>query len=154
LPNTLPPNQVAASGTMLTSLQESAQYQWYKNGSSISGGTGRSLSYDGQGGVYVVVTLDESCNLVSEPYAVTGLLGEGNTISIYPNPASDFIRIGFSNPGRANVTLIDLLGRSVLELGSTEQETTINIRAVPGGVYILQVSFEGLVTRSKMIIQH
>ena len=64
-------------------------------------------------------------------------------MSVYPNPTGDLLHIELSGAEIANVALYDLQGRVVTgthagapQPGTT---TTVNLRNVPAGVYLLRV---------------
>lgn len=68
------------------------------------------------------------------------------TISIYPNPAEEALTVSFVNIGvnQSNVSIIDLSGRKVLDLGSQilsdgVNEFNINVSDLNTGVYFLYI---------------
>ncbi|GHT19895.1 hypothetical protein FACS189429_7930 [Bacteroidia bacterium] len=67
-----------------------------------------------------------------------------NTISIYPNPATDIITIDNIQPNET-ITITDLSGRIVGALRATPLQNgrqTINVSSLPQGVYLLRVGNE------------
>jgi hypothetical protein len=59
-------------------------------------------------------------------------------ISIYPNPATDFISMALPQEVKiASLTLLDLNGRQVLQSSTS---TELNISAQPAGIYFLQLT--------------
>jgi hypothetical protein len=152
VPNTLTANQVVADNGVLTSAAEADTYQWYENGSILVGNTSRSYDFQEGGGVYEVVTSDHQCNVVSAPFIMTGL-AEFNDVNVYPNPASDVVRI-VSGGTLQTISLIDLVGREVAAQTTSQSETSLAVSSLPGGVYILLVRSAGAEVRRKIIISH
>jgi len=72
-----------------------------------------------------------------------------NKITIYPNPATDFININ-STIEINKVELYDLLGKQVI---STNQTSGINVSHLPIGVYILKLYAKNGITSRKIIIE-
>ena len=62
------------------------------------------------------------------------------TVKLYPNPASDIVRI--SNVDNADVKIIDVMGKTVLNLKNVTSQTDINVSALKTGVYLFSVNNE------------
>ena len=66
------------------------------------------------------------------------------TLSVYPNPVEDVLFVELrGGAGIANVALYDLQGRIVTGVLNTPQQggtTTINMRSITAGVYVLRVT--------------
>lgn len=77
-----------------------------------------------------------------------------NTISIYPNPSTGIFHIELKNIQNATITVVNVLGATVLEkkiVGSTE---TLDLSAAPAGVYFYQVANQtGSITSGKLIVE-
>jgi hypothetical protein len=85
------------------------------------------------------------------PNAVTP--NEGTSlVSLYPNPADDVLYIDatFNN---ANITITDLLGKTVLELDGISGKNTINVSSLSSGVYNIQIHADDKTTTSRAIIK-
>ncbi len=82
-----------------------------------------------------------------------------NNITIYPNPASSFVRI---NPGELNpsttisVQLIDMTGRIVYSDSKLNayDEITINTSEYPNGLYFINLMFDNKRVTKKLMIMH
>jgi hypothetical protein len=80
-----------------------------------------------------------------EPYLVNIVTGTGiNTaqkpeLHIYPNPIKDELHINFPNLESLNVKITDLSGRTVMVNGKWSNSKSINVSALPAGVYIMKV---------------
>lgn len=75
--------------------------------------------------------------------------GNNNTIGIYPNPASNTIRLN-GTIDRAKISISDINSRTVLtqEIAIGED---LNISALPQGIYIVKIEAENGVSQTKLI---
>ena len=88
-------------------------------------------------------TLDDSCNCVGE----TEVDGLGDTpamawdVALYPNPAMHDLNIQVSNPGTVDgtVEMINLAGQ-ILRTDRLARTTTIDVRDLPAGVYLVRMN--------------
>ena len=72
-----------------------------------------------------------------------------NRISIYPNPASDFISVkGIEN---ATVTVFDMTGKELITSNNCNETTKININNLSRGVYFVCVENEGDKTVARFV---
>lgn len=63
-----------------------------------------------------------------------------NLISVYPNPFSDYVNISFSEPGRYNISIIDMTGREAYRQpvdAKMNTVTTIPLSGLSPGIYTL-----------------
>jgi hypothetical protein len=77
---------------------------------------------------------------------------------IYPNPADDNVTLDFSESDARNVTisLIDISGRQLETQqinGSDQRRISINVSEYAAGMYLLQISQEGVQSTEKIIIK-
>ncbi|HYD22054.1 MAG TPA: T9SS type A sorting domain-containing protein, partial [Flavipsychrobacter sp.] len=83
-----------------------------------------------------------------------GKLGSKEDITIYPNPASDFLSITSPQPITRELFLVDVLGKEQIRLQFNEK-TQIDTRNIPNGVYFLHFkSKSDQSCTSKIFIQH
>lgn len=73
-------------------------------------------------------------------------------IKLYPNPASEYVRFDFTDFDKAQIKLIDVLGRERIntKLGSDKQ---IQLDKLSSGTYIIIISTNQYVYTSKLIIK-
>jgi len=114
-------------------------YQWYLNGSAISGATTADYTAMQDGTYTVTVTDANGCTATSTDYTVSDLgvsniSVQGVDVKLYPNPASSVVHI--DAPVTVNATIFDLQGKKVLQQDGV---TSINISELANGVYILQL---------------
>ncbi|MCB0700781.1 MAG: S8 family peptidase, partial [Chitinophagaceae bacterium] len=121
-------------------------YQWYKDGSPISGANQQSHKVDTTGEYYVVVTDSNGCSKASASIRVipTGIeqIGRTGGINVFPNPATNNITIsGLKDV--AHYQISDLSGR-VMSSGDINTGTQdINISGLSSGMYILHIDSAG-----------
>ncbi len=79
-----------------------------------------------------------------------------------PNPANQQTVVTFELPaaGNVNITVVDALGRPVMNVMSNErlsagpQFATINTRTLPQGVYVVSLEAEGTQLLQKLVVSH
>ena len=123
------------------------KYNIYRDGEPLAGDvTGTSYTdteaADGQH-EYSVMTMCEDLGYESHPNSATTTVGGINgittgSISVYPNPATDFIRIDNGGNAIGTVRLVDMSGRTVGEYDfKAENTATIDVSTLEKGVYFL-----------------
>lgn len=87
---------------------------------------------------------------------VTGIdeLAGGQSMSVYPNPASDQIHVSLSaTVGKeATISLVNALGQTVYTRQTREQQVTISTRNLPEGLYTLIYTVGGSRKVEKVVI--
>lgn len=138
---------IMLNGSTLQASTSGHGFQWYDcaNGfTPIQGATNAKLNLTSNGSYAVVVSVN-NCSDTSECINVTtvGLQNisiEG--IRIYPNPATDALRIDLPNGSSAfNLTLYSLLGQTVLQT-QLDKSGPIDVSAVPSGMYLYNINNE------------
>ncbi|MBS1652539.1 MAG: T9SS type A sorting domain-containing protein [Bacteroidetes bacterium] len=75
-------------------------------------------------------------------------------ISVYPNPASNYVTINYNNSSAYKVELIDITGKSVILENINGFDAVINIDNLSSGLYLLKVSnTKGEVYTKKLLIE-
>ena len=97
---------------------------------------------DGMMGQYIVS---------SPPDADLNELNSDTGLTFYPNPAQDFVEIPLDgNP--KGITLIDQMGRKVVQLESTDTELILNLEELEDGTYTILLQCDGKISREKLVI--
>lgn len=151
--NTLQDNEVVVNGDELFSFNQSLTYQWLKNEIQIPSQTSRSYAYNGQEGVYSVLTFNNECNRISNRVTITGIEANSLTPKIYPNPADEEITID-SNGESVSANLIDLFGRVLLSVKSDSPAVQLPVTNLTEGVYLIEVVISKKRYRERVIINH
>ncbi len=74
-------------------------------------------------------------------------------VSIYPNPASSELMVSNLERTAMDIRITDISGRMVMELSSSNANTTLNIASLKAGVYGIEIYSAGKVAHSKFIKQ-
>ena len=147
-----------------TASQANASYQWIDcaTNQAVAGATSRSFTTANTGSYKVVISLN-GCSDTSDCINLmpTGIkeIDWSKTISISPNPASDLVTISFHslNATHAHIDILDVEGRIVFQsdekVSSGKCETTIDLRNVTKGIYIIRVNAGDNVGVRKLVIQ-
>ncbi len=80
---------------------------------------------------------------------------EGNLIPNFmlsPNPATDVLKCDFETIKNRNLTIVDVLGKTLISLESNHQNEVIDVKNLPNGVYFLNVEDENKSYSRKFII--
>ena len=134
--------------------------QWFLNGEKIQGATGNTFEPEVSGEYSVSVTVD-NCTRTSEPVfitvTVTGIHEIKNSnVIVYPNPASESIRVQFQAPGDIQYTITNAIGvqvaRGVWGAETIVEGVEIDVSRVPPGVYFLDLRRKGWVVRRKFVV--
>jgi hypothetical protein len=141
--NTAPPVPIInTAGTVLSSTAPTSN-QWYLNGNPIPGATGVShdMALTGAGLYTVVVTAPNGCSTSSLPYLYSSI-GEGFAnagISVYPNPAADYITVEFpATPQEAELIIYNQLGSEVARHFMNQSKNRISLPFAPGS-YLMEL---------------
>jgi 5-hydroxyisourate hydrolase-like protein (transthyretin family) len=97
---------------------------------------------------------------VSPPSKVA--LDNGPSLSVYPNPATNFTIISYDIPESSNVDLVihDLTGKEVARLLSEENKAAgehkvkWDVRGVPAGTYVCRLTLGNTVKVKRIIVSH
>lgn len=141
------------AGTL--SVETGVMWQWYLSGLPIDGATGQTLDPGGQGGDYQVeVVLDNGCTVLSDEYTLEGTsIEEGtlNVIGLYPNPATSFLQVRWSNSGEQLDWKVQDLTGSLLMSGQASGAAMLelDLNDLPQGTYFLTLQqSSNTITRS------
>jgi hypothetical protein len=137
----MPKMAISRNGFVLQATAGFQSYQWYRNGSGITGATTASYTATADGayevrGIYGSGCSDSiSINIVS----TTGLESYpmAARIRIYPQPANGLLQI--EAPVPATATLSNLDGRIALR---EKLAGSINTASLPAGTYVLRLNDE------------
>jgi PKD repeat protein len=117
-----------------------ASYQWYFNGVAMKGGNNYYISTNEPGNYSVSVTTDYGCVTESEIYVLVISVEEQEStlINLFPIPTHDMINVQLKTPAPWAIT--DVTGRTVMSKHSIYSVFTINVEALPAGVYFFHTN--------------
>lgn len=136
-------------------------YQWYYNGSPISGATSQNYNFTLNGNYYVQVYNALGCSTVSAVITINnvGISENDNAslLSVYPNPTTNKFTLesNFVKAGPMKITLMNISGQVVYSeevnapAGTYKKE--INLSENANGIYSLQVITNENVVTKKII---
>ena len=112
-------------------------YHWFSNGNSDTAQLKPWLDPDNTG----ITQLDGKFLSIDEKNQLSL-----NSITIYPNPSSNFISINFINfePSIFNIKVFDVLGNPInnVSINTNSESITMDVRGFPEGVYLIWCSFD------------
>ncbi|MGE0587413.1 MAG: S8 family serine peptidase [Cyclobacteriaceae bacterium] len=152
IPTSFLKNKIAVNGDNLMSVDISSDYQWYRDGNEISGATQRSYLFNDDEGVYQVVVAASECNRSSDLVTITGVEEVEKILSLYPNPARNWISIQSSLPIR-QLTIHDAMGRLLISKND-EFESPISIAHLVDGLYVVKVVTNERTLSQRIVIDH
>ncbi len=135
----MPAVEILYDNGLLTSVNTYDNYQWYKAGQPVAGATAATFRPADTGWYTLVATEHNGCT-ASGSYHVTdvgtgiGTLPQGTGISIYPNPARDYIHISSDVPVTAALLSAD--GRLISET----ENNSLPVAMLSDGIYFIRVS--------------
>ncbi len=78
--------------------------------------------------------------------------GQHLSISAYPNPASNFLKVSLKEPMDAEVTLFDMNGKVVSAQKFSNYEPKVDVSDLPNGNYIIRVVTAGETVNQNIVI--
>jgi O-glycosyl hydrolase len=133
---------------------------------TTQGSTLLKITPKAEGTITITVTLsDDGVNLgggvgsITKTFTVT--VGSGineieepkSELLIYPNPAHDFLTISNPELNFNEMELIDLNGKILINCSLISYETTINVKSLQPGVYIIKLMNENKIQFIKILLE-
>ncbi len=124
----------------------SGVFQWLYNGKDIIGATTPFYTPNLQGEYQVQFTSDDGCVFITKPYFWQPMVmfTKNEKITLYPNPATDVIRIKIPDQFQEEmneIRIMDISGRLVMQEKSADLNSKgIDIKALAPGMYIVQLN--------------
>ena len=91
------------------------------------------------------------------PLGISDIAILANSLSLYPNPASDELNIKFEANDKARVSLVDMVGREVSVIAYTGsagiQEISYNTSSIAKGIYLVRVQSGAETITKKVVLQ-
>ncbi len=130
-----PVSTISENGGILTSTVTGISYQWFLNGTAISGANSISHTATVTGDYTVEVTFSNGCPTVSSPFSFSSSLGiytNTHKVRVYPNPTSGIINLSKNY----NVEIYSVTGQRI---DSRFNESVIDLSYYANGIYYLKV---------------
>ena len=144
------------AGSVITASATGASYQWLdcnNNYALLPGETGQSYTATTNGDYAVEVTVG-NCKDTSacENITIIGIDDKefNASIKVFPNPTKGKITLSITNLfGTAEIDVLDIIGKSVMEMKSTNANTVLDLSHLNNGIYFIHV----VNNRNKKIIK-
>lgn len=75
-----------------------------------------------------------------------------HNISVFPNPATDYLNVNFDNIYPEKITLSNNLGETLLVQKQVAGNTQINVSEFQGGIYFLKIETKDFLTVKQFLI--
>jgi hypothetical protein len=76
-----------------------------------------------------------------------------NALQIYPNPSKGSFSIILPNESPANIRILNLSGKTILERSTKSQSINFNLGQTPPGIYFVTIFQQGQATTERLLIQ-
>lgn len=80
-------------------------------------------------------------------------INETSSFNVYPNPASDFVKVSTDNSQQTTVRIYNVLGMLVEEIEINSNETEINVSDYNPGVYFFNIQTESGNVTKKIVVE-
>jgi hypothetical protein len=143
----------AANGNILTAVTGTA-YQWFKNGSPVSGANASTYTITETAEYCVEVTYANGCKSKSactqQIFVSAADFLSDSEIQLFPNPVSDLLNVSMGSQKISRFMIYNNLGSLMYELepGENPEVLSISTSGLPAGVYHVLV-WSGNKTKSK-----
>jgi hypothetical protein len=150
--STAPPAvTITQAGTALNAPSGFSTYQWFRNGSPVSGATSSGYVPTQSGSYYVVVTTSSNncsgqSNTISVILAGINEVADNTSFNLSPNPNNGTFTISSilqSANGLVTYEVRDMTGRLIMSntvrLSSNRFEKQVELRDLSQGIYILRI---------------
>jgi hypothetical protein len=148
----------SSSPPLLYTVNQAAAYQWYYNGSPIPVTKDTlifTVDFTPSNGEYQVEAFNaDSCSSISDSVFVTfsNVKSFAQNFKIYPNPLRNpSVKVDFEG-ARAQIRLMDLQGKIIIQRQVSPGEQVIIPAHVPNGVYLLHLENERGKSHLKLLV--
>ncbi|MEO8087579.1 MAG: T9SS type A sorting domain-containing protein [Bacteroidota bacterium] len=143
------PQGISQSGDTLIANTGANAYQWYLNGNVIPGATNSFFVAQSVGDYNVVATDANGCEVEAAIFDViaglTPAISKGEGVTAYPNPVHGFLSISLPSYfyGKTFLKIADVIGKNVFAKTISNQITSLDLKDLSEGVYILTIDNGG-----------
>lgn len=146
---------VSQAGYVL-SASAGSSYQWYLNGTAISGATSATYTATQTGDYSVAVTYAGGCSATSAATTVTvsGISNVGSNLGVklYPIPNNGSFVIASENMHGAEVVITDMYGNKVGSRKISSDRENISDLSLSPAIYLVSITHEGKTQTLKMLV--
>ena len=140
-PNNLSQNNVIQNSTQLASQQLATSYQWFNYGEPIVGEDQRTYFYNGNPGIYWVLTFDGTCNRLSSilDLGTSTYDAIDESIIVAPNPFSELLHIQSKNDEKWESLRVYNTHGELIDHYNNVNNIKINTSHWSSGIYLLSI---------------
>ncbi|MES2618336.1 MAG: T9SS type A sorting domain-containing protein [Bacteroidota bacterium] len=131
---------ITASGDNLNVSAFTGTIAWYRNNQLLSN-TGTTLNNAPSGVYHVVFTSNDGCSSTSDNYThvnVSVKKIEAKEITVYPNPAGNWLAVQTSSIQITTVEIVSISGQLIQSYETTGTSIKVNTENIADGFYILR----------------
>lgn len=131
-------------------------YQWYLNDTAITGVNNQSIKPIVAGIYKVLITDSNGCSNISSPFSsnVGTLDIDNNSVTIYPNPATNLLFVELSKlKSEYDYSIMRITDQQLLSGKLSASLNEINTSSLLPGIYFIQIKNLNNTYRKKLIIQ-
>jgi len=117
------------------------EYTWWSNGNKIP-----LLKVVEQNGSPSTIEFRGVTN-----YASIATQNNTNTFEIYPNPANNVLTVNLNNYKNAQIQVIDITGKIVLIINTTQTKNALDVSSLTKGVYFIKITSNSQSTTKQFV---
>jgi len=153
------PQSIQQQGDSLVANPGASLYQWYYNGSAISGATNNVFVTVDNGDYNVIATDENGCEVEAAIYNVlsglTQALSNGDGVLVFPNPVTDFLTISGNHNFTGKVSIFNAAGEIIYTANRTSLNDPVDFKIDCGllvpGFYFLEMTGQDTVSRFRFV---
>jgi hypothetical protein len=159
VPIPAPPVPTITQNLDVLTATGTGSFQWYLNGSPISGATNATYNVTQNGTYTVVVTSANGCSSTSESFVVTTVsifsLSVQSGLNVFPNPSDgSLITVQLVNgEWIKHIRITDVSGRVVYTEQPNQPKRNLDVSMLSKGVYLLEVINDNAHYAKRLVIQ-
>jgi hypothetical protein len=151
-----PASQTLCTGETFTLTASGAvSYSWNQ------GGTGSTYTNTGLFTLSHVVTGTDAnnCSATTNAQVVVSKCTDINSVHgvqgvrVYPNPSTGVVSVDTDSNTEKTILVFNSMGQKVYQTSTTDTATVVDLTRFAKGIYYLNVSFDGTVSLTKLIVQ-
>jgi photosystem II stability/assembly factor-like uncharacterized protein len=125
-------------------VSAAANYQWYKDGTAISGACSSTYNIKDTGLYMVVVFSSDGCQSVPSaaiPFTVITAIEPPTTheTELYPDPVEDKLHLKFADSSPRSITVFSAIGQIIYSESTTSSEYEKEVSDYTSGFYLIRI---------------